>query len=185
MCGRVTATRRAGLPQPISRRDTSSSLQHRPTMRRNNWALASPDCSRSLSNFYFPPSVSPSCQNIDGRMCIVVSVATWCQHELSCADSLESICTLIWVVLLGPTDSNSSDYGCIHRREGKSMGICLDLAVYCGKYWNILELACKHIYCQIALWHFFSTKEGGKLYSAINSKITIHFKMRWLMCHSG
>lgn len=38
MCGWVTATSGAGLTQPISRRDTSASLQRQTTISMNDWA---------------------------------------------------------------------------------------------------------------------------------------------------
>lgn len=101
MCGWVTATSRAELTQPIIRRDSGASLQHQPTLSTNNWAQASPDRSPSPSIFFLFLFVSPSCQSGDGRIWILVSVAMWCHHELSSADLLESIFTLIWVALLG------------------------------------------------------------------------------------
>lgn len=131
MCGWVMATSWAGFTQPISRRDTSASLQRWPTISMNNCREASPDHS-----YIFPP-VSLSCQSSDGRMCIV---ATWCHCKLSCSDMLESIFTLIWVALLGShltTIHLIKDlFECDNGSE-EIHGNLLGLAVHLGKYWSL------------------------------------------------
>lgn len=119
MCGWVTATSRAGLTQPISRCATSARLQ----------CLLS--ISPSLSNFYFPlcNATQPQQWREDNYARIVVSVTKWCHSVLSCARSLESIFTLIWVALLGSHLTAihliMDEFKCAGTGGGrKSMGLC-------------------------------------------------------------
>lgn len=92
--------------------------------------------SLSLSNFHFPlcDTTLPEQWWEDVHCCRRDNTVS---HKLSCARSLESIFTLIWVALLVClSDSNSSDYRLIqigHRTERKSMGNCLDCRSSLGK----------------------------------------------------
>lgn len=88
--------------------------------------------------FFTFPFVSLSCQNSDGRICIVVSVAMWWHHKLSRADLPESIFMLIWVALLGshltPIHLIMDLFKCgIDGKEiHKSL---LGLTAHSGKHW--------------------------------------------------
>lgn len=162
MCGWVTATSRAELTQSISRRDTSASLQRHSNNQREHLSMR-------LAGLLFPslptytfPSVVPPCQNSDGRMCIISSVTMWCHPKLSCAHSLESIFTLIWVALLG------SHLTAIHLiADFISMGNLLaGLAGHLEKYRKISGLARKHLqYLEISPWRCFVRKRGEIAFS--------------------